>query len=91
MRHATTHYRVMKKGKTTTLLDVTLETGRRHQIRVQLAAAGCPIVGDKKYGAETDPIKRIALHAASLRFTHPITRKPMRFESPLPGDLGRLA
>ncbi len=74
MRHATTHYRVMKKGKGTTLLDVTLETGRRHQIRVQLAATGCPIVGDKKYGAETDPIRRIALHAASLRFTHPITR-----------------
>jgi 23S rRNA pseudouridine1911/1915/1917 synthase len=90
MRHATTHYRVMKKGKDTTLLDVTLETGRRHQIRVQLAEAGCPIVGDKKYGAETNPIKRVALHAASLRFTHPTTHKPLRFESPLPGEMGAL-
>jgi 23S rRNA pseudouridine1911/1915/1917 synthase len=90
MRHATTHYRIAKKGKDTTLLEVTLETGRRHQIRVQLAAAGCPIVGDKKYGAQTNPIKRVALHACSLRFPHPATQKPMRFESPLPGELGRL-
>ena len=89
-RHATTHYRVAKKGKLTTLVELTLETGRRHQIRVQLAEAGCPIVGDKKYGAQTNPIKRIALHAISLRFSHPATRKELRFDSPLPGDLGRL-
>jgi 23S rRNA pseudouridine1911/1915/1917 synthase len=90
MRHATTHYRVAKKGKDTTLLDVTLETGRRHQIRVQLADAGCPIVGDGKYGAQTNPIKRIALHASSLRFPHPTTQKLLRFESPLPGEMGSL-
>jgi 23S rRNA pseudouridine1911/1915/1917 synthase len=89
-RHATTHYRVTKKGKATTLVELTLETGRRHQIRVQLAEAGSPIVGDKKYGAETNPIKRIALHATSLKFVHPATKKEMRFDSPLPGDLGRL-
>jgi 23S rRNA pseudouridine1911/1915/1917 synthase len=89
-RHAITRYRVMKKGKATTLMELTLETGRRHQIRVQLADAGCPIVGDKKYGAETNPIKRIALHASTLRFPHPVTRKEMRFDSALPGDLGRL-
>jgi len=89
-RHAITRYRVTKKGEATTLVELTLETGRRHQIRVQLAAAGCPIVGDKKYGAQTNPIKRIALHATSLRFIHPVTRTEMRFDSPLPGDLGRL-
>jgi 23S rRNA pseudouridine1911/1915/1917 synthase len=89
-RHATTHYRVTKKGAKTTLVELTLETGRRHQIRVQLAEAGCPIVGDKKYGAETNPIKRIALHATTLRFKHPVTGKEMRFDSALPGDLGRL-
>jgi len=89
-RHAVTRYRVMKKGKATTLVELTLETGRRHQIRVQLAEAGCPIVGDKKYGAKTNPIKRIALHASTLCFPHPVTRKEMRFDSPLPGDLGRL-
>jgi 23S rRNA pseudouridine1911/1915/1917 synthase len=89
-RRAVTHYRVTKKGKSTTLVELTLETGRRHQIRVQLAAAGCPIVGDKKYGAQTNPIRRIALHATSLRFVHPTTGKEIRFVSPLPGDLGRL-
>jgi 23S rRNA pseudouridine1911/1915/1917 synthase len=89
-RHAITRYRVMKKGKSTTLVELTLETGRRHQIRVQLAEEGCPIVGDKKYDAETNPIKRIALHASTLRFRHPATRKEMRFDSALPGDLGRL-
>jgi 23S rRNA pseudouridine1911/1915/1917 synthase len=89
-RHALTRYRVMKKGGATTLVELTLETGRRHQIRVQLADADCPIVGDGKYGAETNPIKRLALHASSLRFVHPVTRGKMRFDSPLPGDLGRL-
>ncbi len=89
-RHATTHYRIAKKGKSTTLVELTLETGRRHQIRVQLAEAGCPIVGDKKYGAETNPVKRIALHATALRFIHPGTKKEMSFQSPLPGDLGVL-
>jgi 23S rRNA pseudouridine1911/1915/1917 synthase len=89
-RHAVTRYRVAKKGPATTLVELTLETGRRHQIRVQLADAGCPIVGDKKYGAQTDPIKRIALHASTLRFLHPTTGEEMRFDSPLPGDLGRL-
>jgi len=89
-RHARTRYRVAKKGKATTLVELTLETGRRHQIRVQLAEAGCPIVGDKKYGATTNPIRRIALHASRLRFIHPVTRKEMHFESSLPGDLGRL-
>jgi len=72
------------------LIELTLVTGRRHQIRVQLAEAGCPIVGDKKYGAKTNPLKRIALHATTLRFPHPITREEMRFDSPLPGDLGTL-
>jgi len=89
-RRALTGYRVTKKGKATTLVELTLETGRRHQIRVQLAEAGCPIVGDKKYGAETNPIRRIALHATSLRFPHPVTGEMMSFQSPLPGDLGRL-
>jgi 23S rRNA pseudouridine1911/1915/1917 synthase len=89
-RRAVTRYRVVKKGRSTTLVELTLETGRRHQIRVQLAAAGCPIVGDKKYGAATNPIKRVALHATGLRFVHPVTRKEMVFTSPLPGDLGEL-
>jgi 23S rRNA pseudouridine1911/1915/1917 synthase len=88
-REARTRYRVKKKGCATTLLELTLETGRRHQIRVQLAEAGCPIVGDKRYGAGTNPVRRVALHAARLTFPHPVTGEAMRFESVLPGELGR--
>jgi len=89
-RRAVTRYRVMKKSAEFALLELTLETGRRHQIRVQLAEINCPIVGDKKYGAHTNPIRRVALHASSLRFPHPVTGAPLRFQSPLPGDFGRL-
>jgi 23S rRNA pseudouridine1911/1915/1917 synthase len=89
-RLARTRYRVVKKGTGVTLLELTLETGRRHQIRVQLADAGWPIAGDGRYGAATNPIRRVALHASRLRFPHPVTREEMRFESALPGDLGRL-
>ena len=89
-RRALTRYRVMKQGTVASLVELTLETGRRHQIRVQLAAAGCPIVGDKKYGAKTNPGRRLALHAAALRFSHPVTGEKMHFVSALPGELGRL-
>lgn len=89
-RHAVTHYRVLGKSAWRSLVELTLETGRRHQIRVQLADAGCPIVGDEKYGAKSDPAKRLALHACSLEFRHPETGGQMRFTSPLPKDLARL-
>ena len=91
-RHAVTHYRVLKRNKDRrrTLVELTLETGRRHQIRVHLADAGCPVTGDKKYGAKSDPAKRLGLHAWTLRFLHPITKQELRFESPLPAELARL-
>jgi 23S rRNA pseudouridine1911/1915/1917 synthase len=89
-RHAVTHYRVLGRSEWRSLVQLTLDTGRRHQIRVQLAEAGCPIVGDKKYGAKSDPAKRLGLHACALRFRHPVTREELRFESPLPKELARL-
>lgn len=89
-RLAITHYKTVKSHAGRTLVEVTLETGRRHQIRVQLADAGCPIVGDDKYGAKTNPIRRVALHACALEFTHPVSGERVKFESPLPGDLGSL-
>lgn len=89
-RHAVTHYRVLARREWRTLVELTLETGRRHQIRVQLADAGCPIVGDEKYGAKSDPAKRLGLHACGLRFPHPETGREMKFESPTPKDLLRL-
>ncbi len=89
-RHAITHYRVLSRSHRRTLIELTLKTGRRHQIRVQLADAGCPIIGDKKYGAKTDPVRRLALHACALRFPHPVTKKELQFASPLPKELARL-
>src|SRR5581483_8845378 len=89
-RHAVTHYRVVKRNRGRTLVELTLETGRRHQIRVHLADAGCPVVGYSKYGAKTNPAKRLGLHAWTLRFLHPVTNLEMRFESALPGELARL-
>ena len=89
-RHAVTHYRVLARREWRTLVGLTLETGRRHQLRVQLADAGCPIIGDKKYGAKSDPVKRLGLHACALRFPHPETQREMSFESPMPKELLRL-
>lgn len=89
-RHAVTHFRVIARGPKRTLVELILETGRRHQIRVHLADAGCPIVGDEKYGAKTNPAHRLALHACGLKFIHPVTHKEMSFESPLPRELARL-
>lgn len=89
-RHAVTNYKVLTRSARRTLVELTLVTGRRHQIRVHLADAGCPIIGDKKYGARTDPVKRLALHACALRFPHPVTKKELRFTSPLPKELARL-
>jgi 23S rRNA pseudouridine1911/1915/1917 synthase len=83
-KRAVTRYRVMKAGKGHALLEVVLETGKKHQIRVHLSDIGCPVVGDKKYGAQTNPIRRIALHACSLSFAHPVSRKKMHFTTPLP-------
>jgi 23S rRNA pseudouridine1911/1915/1917 synthase len=88
-RHAVTLYRVLKAGPQRSLVELTLETGRRHQIRVQLAYAGCPVVGDEKYGAKSNPAGRLGLHACFLRFRHPVTGDELRFTSPLPKALGR--
>jgi 23S rRNA pseudouridine1911/1915/1917 synthase len=81
---AVTHVHVVKRNPKTTLLEVRLETGRKHQIRVHLAESGHPIVGDKTYGSGSNPIRRMALHATHLEFRHPATGKPMSFEAPLP-------
>lgn len=89
-RHAVTHYRVRKRSRGRTLVELTLETGRRHQIRVHLAEAGYPVVGDLKYGAKTNPAKRLGLHAWTLRFPHPVTNQKLCFEAALPAELARL-
>lgn len=89
-RHAVTNYRVLKRTPLRALVELIPGTGRRNQLRVHMADARCPIVGDKKYGARTDPAKRLGLHASFLRLTHPLTGVPLKFESPLPRRLSRL-
>lgn len=89
-KHAVTRYKVLKTDKAHALLEIILDTGRKHQIRVHLSDLGCPIVGDKKYGALTNPIRRIALHAYSLTFNHPVSKKKMQFSTPIPPAFGSL-
>lgn len=81
---AITHVRVLKQSAKTTRVEIRLETGRKHQIRVHLAERGHPIVGDKAYGSRSNPIRRLALHGAHLEFRHPRTHEIMRFDSAPP-------
>ena len=88
-KYAVTKYRVLRRGKRFSLLEVEPVTGRKNQIRVHLADMGHPVAGDEKYGARA--AERLALHAWKLSFVHPFTGKPVTFESPLPEELKRLA
>jgi 23S rRNA pseudouridine1911/1915/1917 synthase len=91
---AITHYRVLRRMADTTLVEATLETGRRNQIRVHFADAGHPVLGDPRYEKKLAKHprwirKRIALHAKTLGFEHPLTGKTMVFESPLPAAMAK--
>lgn len=81
---AITRYKRLKVGNGYSLMELELDTGRKNQIRVHMSDLGHPIAGDKKYGAKTSPLHRLALHARTLHFVHPITRKEMSFETPIP-------
>lgn len=83
-QQAITHYRCIKSNTRYSWLELTLETGKKNQIRVHCQDAGHPVVGDKKYGSSCDPIKRVCLHSHRLSMEHPITGKPMVFISPVP-------
>jgi 23S rRNA pseudouridine1911/1915/1917 synthase len=74
--------RVLKRGRDLSLLEIDLLTGRKHQIRVQLASRGWPILGDKLYGSIRAFYPGIALHARSLGFAHPTTKQPLEFDAP---------
>lgn len=87
---AVTRYRVLKRGRSRTLVDVELVTGRKAQIRVQFSEVGHPVVGDRTYGAGSDPIGRMALHAARLTFNHPVTGRRLDFRSRLPKSFTQL-
>jgi len=86
---AITHYEVLGVDRGLSLLRVRLETGRKNQIRVHMQELGHPLAGDRRFGAGSDPIGRLGLHAAELGFTHPGTGKPVRFDSPTPPSFFR--
>lgn len=92
-RPAVTHYRVLAATPPPrgggALLEITLDTGRKHQIRVHLAEQGAPIAGDARYGATTDPLGRVALHAWRLELVHPGNGQTLTFESPAPAAMYR--
>ena len=89
-QEAILNYQEIRSGKTYSMLEVSLEMGRKNQIRVQMQAIGHPIAGDKKYGAKTNPINRMALHAKTLCFIHPDNGKEMRFNVPIPSGFWQL-
>ena len=87
---AVTYYRTVQTISDVSLLDLSLTTGRTHQIRVHLAHIGHPIIGDGMYGRRSSIIGRQALHAATLCFRHPHTAQEITVQAPLPVDMGRI-
>jgi len=87
---AITHVKVLKRNTKTTLVEVQLETGRKHQIRVHLSERGYPIVGDRAYGSARNPIRRLALHGAQLDFRHPLSGERRTLRSNYPKEFDRL-
>lgn len=83
---AVTHYKVLQSGKGYSLVEFRLDTGRKNQIRVQMNSIGYPVLGDLKYGGHKTAMNRMALHACSLSFTHPVTGAAMSFESKVPDE-----
>ena len=85
-----TAYKVLKETSRFSLLEITLLTGRKNQIRVHLADKGHPVVGDRKYGKSADSRKRLALHSKSISFKHPANGEQMTFETKLPDYFNKL-
>lgn len=81
---AITRFKRLQCNNGYSLMELSLDTGRKNQIRVHMKDLGHPIVGDRKYGAKASPIHRLGLHARTLHFAHPVTKKEMLFETPIP-------
>ncbi|MDE6416328.1 MAG: RluA family pseudouridine synthase [Duncaniella sp.] len=81
---AVTRYRTLASGHGYSLVELSLDTGRKNQIRVHMKDLGCPISGDRRYGGKPSPAHRMCLHAQTLKFIHPVTRKLMEFTTPVP-------
>lgn len=89
-RRAVTHYRTVAAGHGFALLDVAIDTGRKNQIRVHMQDMGHPVAGDKQYGAKTNPLGRLCLHAYELSLTDPVTGRELSFVARMPKEFMRL-
>jgi 23S rRNA pseudouridine1911/1915/1917 synthase len=89
-KQAITHFEVLRRSAKYSYVRLMLETGRKHQIRVHCKRAGCPVLGDQRYGANEDPIHRLCLHSRSISFIHPFTKQKLSFTSPLPFSFKKL-
>jgi 23S rRNA pseudouridine1911/1915/1917 synthase len=85
-KSAVTHFRVIQRLQDVTTLEVTLETGRKNQIRAHLSEMGHPIVGDRAYGSTRNPLGRLGLHAFHLEFAHPTLGTPLVFQTESPPE-----
>ena len=83
-KQSITPWKIEDQDEFVSLMEIKIETGRRHQIRMAMQFLGCPIVGDMKHGATTNPLNRICLHATSLGFLHPETEEFVRYETNVP-------
>lgn len=89
-KYAVTHFCLLDRNDTHSLVEFKLETGRKNQIRVHSADMSHPVCGDIKYGNGDDPLHRLCLHAYVLCFYHPITHQPMEFDTPIPMNFRKL-
>ncbi len=89
-KFAQTYYKTLISYKGYSLMELTLQTGRKNQIRVHMADMGHPVVGDPKYGNGDNPIGRLALHAFRLCFHHPVKHEDFEFETPFPASFGKV-
>lgn len=83
-KEATTHYKVLSTNNTYSLIELSLDTGRKNQIRAQLEWLHTPVAGDRKYGAKTNPAGRVCLHAYRISFRHPVTGAELQFSTGIP-------
>lgn len=89
-RRAVTHYRTVRTGGGFALMDISIDTGRKNQIRVHMKDLGHPVAGDRQYGGQTNPLGRLCLHSYELSLDHPVTGKPMSFVARIPKEFTKL-
>lgn len=87
---AVTRYNTLRSSNGYSLVALNLATGRKNQIRVHMKESGHPIAGDRRYGSKSSPLHRLCLHAETLRFVHPVTRRDMNFSCPIPAGFRKL-